>query len=64
MMMNETQRTVTRGISAPKSPAKPPAVDKVEVTNKAVLELSRQHRKLTWQRIGIVSGLCAVAIAA
>lgn len=64
MMMNEAQQTVTRGISAPKSPAKPPVVDKVEVSNKAVLELSRQHRKLTWQRIGIVSGLCAVAIAA
>ena len=46
--------------------AKKPAAenDTSATTDRAVVELGRQHKKLTWQRIGIVSALCFIALAA
>lgn len=46
--------------------AKKPAAenDTSVTTDRAVVELGRQHKKLTWQRIGIVSALCFIALAA
>ncbi|MDK8846412.1 iron ABC transporter permease [Corynebacterium sp. MSK297] len=64
MMINAKKSAAKNDTSATSDSAQDSAAPRTVATDHAVVELGRQHKKLTWQRIGIVSALCFIALAA
>lgn len=64
MMINAKKSAAENDTSATSDSAQDSAAPRTVATDRAVVELGRQHKKLTWQRIGIVSALCFIALAA